>query len=95
MAILIFAGLGFESIIVVVQSTTARMAKGDMIGRVMGVGAAIFFGGMAIGNFAIGYAAERIGTPLAIGWSGWVVLCVAAILLLKWKNFIAVIKVSL
>lgn len=88
-AILTFTGFALESVIIIVQSTTATASDGNMVGRIMGCGASIFFGGIALGSFVIGYVARVFGSPFAIRLNGIALLTVAIFLLFKREAYTA------
>jgi hypothetical protein len=52
----------------------------------MGCGVAVFFAGTAIGNFAIGYAAEHLGAPVAVRCCGIMVIAISAVIIINRKQ---------
>lgn len=70
MLLLVFSGMGLTLSISSIPAMLRGLAEQRMLGRVIGFDVAMFFGGITVGNFAIGYAAEHIGLLPAIGYSG-------------------------
>jgi len=69
-AFLFLAGFGFTMTSSAVRSVSQTVAEPQMRGRVTGLTMAIFFGGIAIGNFASGLIAESFGCPASMAICG-------------------------
>jgi predicted MFS family arabinose efflux permease len=68
------AGAGLTFATAALPSLLRQLANKQMLGRVVGIDVAIFYGGLALGNFTVGWLAERSGLTHAIASSGLIIL---------------------
>jgi len=89
MLALVFSGAGVVGASTTIRTTLREIVKRKMpamLGRVTGIDVALFFGGVAFGNFAIGGLSKWFGVQAAITCSGVALLLLGAVLLVKMKK---------
>ncbi len=75
------AATGLTFATAALPSILRRIADEKMLGRVISVDVAIFWGGLAMGNFIVGWFAQHLGLALTINGSGLVFLMLATLFL--------------
>ena len=83
---LFLAGFGFTLTSSTVRGASQIVAAPEMRGRVTGLTMAIFFGGIALGNFTSGLIAKSFGCPISMAVCGISFLILSAVLLITAKK---------
>jgi MFS family permease len=84
---LAISGFGLTFVTATIPTMIRSLTDREMFGRVIGVDIMMFYGGIAFGNFGIGYWAKYSGPLRPIGGSGIILLSIVTMLMV-WRKIV-------
>ena len=79
LGLLFFAGFGFTLSFATLRAESQILSDKKMRGRVAGFTIMAFFFGLAVGNYLIGFLAEKFSIPIALQFNGIVLIVISVI----------------